>query len=66
VSVLIVRRGNGVRRRWGRCLGAELFEKIVHRLALGVDGHGRPVVLKGLRESLLMRGRLGKLAYRGN
>jgi hypothetical protein len=65
--VLIVRRKDGVSLKWGRCFRiAEMLEKIVNRFALGVDGYGRPVVLKRLRGYLLMRWRLGRFAYRGN
>jgi hypothetical protein len=63
---MLIIRGKGVGLGWDRCFRiAKLLEKIVHRLALRVED-GRPSILKQLRGSLRMRGRLSRLAYRGN
>jgi hypothetical protein len=63
---VVERRGYGMRWRWSRYFRiTELLEKIVHRLALGVDGYGRPVVLERLRRPLLVRGKLDGLSCRG-
>jgi hypothetical protein len=64
---MLIERGDGVSRRGYRCLGdAKVLEKIVNRLALGIDDDGRPMIFKRLRGPLLMGDRGGRLSQRGH